>query len=92
VGKIEYGELSVLVTEAIKKATNYADEIGMDDPLESIGLNSMHFIQLVIEFEDKYGIVIEDDLLLFENFSTISKFTQSILSHVHKRNEASRSG
>jgi acyl carrier protein len=47
-----------------------------------VGLDSMKTINLVVELEEEFDIVIDDNDLLFENFSTISRILDLISQKV----------
>ncbi|PYE47271.1 acyl carrier protein [Paenibacillus barcinonensis] len=47
-----------------------------------VGLDSMKTINLVVELEEEFDIVIDDNDLLFENFSTISRIVDLISQKV----------
>ena len=43
-----------------------------------IGLDSMKTINLIVQLEEEFGIVIDEHELLFENFSTVSRIMDLI--------------
>ena len=47
-----------------------SDRLNIDDDLASAGLDSMGAIDLLIEIEEHFGIVIPDDRLVPETFAT----------------------
>ncbi|WP_028592041.1 acyl carrier protein [Paenibacillus massiliensis] len=54
--------------------------IGEDVPLDTLGLDSMSFIRLILAIEQAFGIEFADEALMMENFETVNK----ILEHVAK--------
>ncbi|MFB9327855.1 acyl carrier protein [Paenibacillus aurantiacus] len=53
----------------------------LDDfmPIQSIGIDSMQLIHLVVQIETEYDIVFEDDEMLLENFKTIAIIADRIM-------------
>jgi len=47
-----------------------------EDDLISMGLDSVKIINMIVLLEEKYGIEIKDEDLLFENFETVRKITE----------------
>lgn len=56
----------------------------MDDLMEAKDYitDSFQFIQLIVQLEQEFQIVISDDLLLFENFETFDKIYNLIVGLV----------
>lgn len=57
--------------ENIKKITRATHEITLNDSLESLQVNSITFIKIIIALEEEFGIEFEDDKLLVTNFSSV---------------------
>lgn len=47
-------------------------------------LSSLSLMYLITELEDRYDIIIEDDMIIPENFSTIMKIAQTLQALVEK--------
>lgn len=58
------------------------DEIGSDDDLLTLGLNSISFIKIVVTIENSFNITFDDEDLLFHNFNTLNKLTSYIQKKV----------
>ncbi|NDI34214.1 acyl carrier protein [Chengkuizengella sediminis] len=54
------------------------DQLGLDDDLSILGVNSMTFIKLVIAAEMEFGMTWDDEELDFRNFSTINNIINYI--------------
>lgn len=54
------------------------DQLGLDDDLSALGINSLTFIKLVIATEMEFGVAWKDDDLDFRNFSSINAIMQYI--------------
>jgi len=59
--------------------------ISNEKNLFDVGLDSLTAIQLVVSLEETFGLTIEDDELLFNNFDTIHK----ILNIIEMKKEVS---
>lgn len=57
----------------------YFEGIDCEANLESIGINSVQFIQLIVMIENYYDIVFEDEMLNINKLDTISKFAEYIV-------------
>lgn len=54
------------------------DDIGTEDDLSVLGINSVSFIKLVVEIEQEFDIEFEDDSLDFNNLKTIKDINDYI--------------
>jgi acyl carrier protein len=52
--------------------------------LYSLGLDSNLAIALIVELEERFNIMYEDQELLYENFSTIEKIVRSVVMKKEK--------
>lgn len=48
------------------------DQLDPDQLLDSVGFSSVSMIELIIELEDVFDIIFEDEELLTDNFKTVS--------------------
>jgi acyl carrier protein len=53
-------------------------EIKDDENLIDLGLDSIKTIEIVVELEDGFDIEIDEDDLMLDNFSTISKIMELV--------------
>ncbi len=53
-------------------------EIKDDENLIDLGLDSIKTIEIVVELEDGFDIEIDEDDLMLDNFSTISKIIELV--------------
>ncbi|MVP01215.1 acyl carrier protein [Paenibacillus lutrae] len=56
------------------------DQLGPDDDLSVLGVNSMTFIKLVIATEMEFGVTWKDEDLDFRNFMTVNTIMNYISS------------
>lgn len=52
-----------------------ATDISEDQDLREIGLDSMNMISLLLDIEEQFSIVVPDELLTSDSFSTIKKIS-----------------
>ncbi len=53
-------------------------EINVNDNLMDVGLDSISMVKIILGIEELYGIMIPDEDLFFDNFSSIEKIVQYI--------------
>lgn len=53
-------------------------EIGLDDNLILLGLNSITFIKIVVACENEFDIEFDDDMLDYEIFDSLRKLSECI--------------
>ena len=63
------------IIEGFHKNLENVDE---NDNLQRLGFDSVDFVKLVVEIENKFDIFVEDEDLLSENFDTINKITENV--------------
>lgn len=57
----------------LKFVENRNEIISDDENLIDRGIDSLKFIQLIVSLEEEYGISIDEESLLLDNFDTINK-------------------
>ena len=62
--------------------------ITIDDDLQNIGMNSILFIQIVVEIENRFDIEFPDEKLLITEANTIKKLCEIVTSCVDIDNTA----
>lgn len=79
--QIEDKTLVEILQETLgKEGYDLTGVTGKDD-LSSYGLNSVLAVGIVVKLENKFGIVIEDDDLMMENYSTIENIRNLLLKY-----------
>ena len=61
------------------------DNVGPDDDLTDIGLNSISYIKLVVLLEKEFDFEFNDNELNVEKYKTISSVVNAIESHLKKK-------
>lgn len=67
------------IREIIKDTLDTKKEIGIEEDLITVGLDSLNTVSLILELEDRFDIAFDDNELLTENFSSIEKIATNIL-------------
>jgi acyl carrier protein len=65
------------------------EEIGFDEDLTSLGLNSISFIKLVVAVEEEFGVQFSDDDLdynILANISSIASYIRKMLDSKDQNN------
>ncbi|MFC5407330.1 phosphopantetheine-binding protein [Cohnella soli] len=76
--------VAIISTKA-KEILQVEDDLADDEDLTIRGLTSYSFIQLVVNLEIAFDIVIDDEKLLMENFTTITKIYDVIRDGQNER-------
>lgn len=56
------------------------DQIALNEELKDFGINSVSYLKIIMDLEEKFRIMFEKDELQFENFRSIDKITECIAS------------
>lgn len=74
----------------VKNYLKYCDEgkeIDYDEDLKNLGLDSIASIQLLIEIEEEFDIVISDEYLTDSTFSTLSSIINVVNEILDSKND-----
>lgn len=68
-----------------KIVEGYVEDLHLEEErykvnLAELGMNSVAFIQVIVEIEDRFQIEIPDEYLLFNNMNTVCKMASIIMS------------
>ena len=64
----------------IIKTTEPIDNYGADNDLQSIGMDSLTFVRIVVEIENRFEIEFPDDKLVMTESGTINQLCAVILT------------
>ncbi|WP_339801547.1 acyl carrier protein [Paenibacillus sp. FSL R5-0744] len=62
----------------VNKNIDYIGELELDESLNSVGLNSLRLIAMIVDLEEKFDIEFADEEMLYENFSTMRTIFEQI--------------
>jgi acyl carrier protein len=54
------------------------DQIGLEDDLVAIGLNSIKFLKVIVALEETFDIEMDEEQLNIENFRTLNRLLATI--------------
>ncbi|NSW92018.1 MAG: hypothetical protein HPY74_15340 [Firmicutes bacterium] len=60
------------------------EEVGIEDDLMNLGMNSINSIKVIVAIEGEFGFEFDDEDLNFENFRNIRKLVSYIESRMQK--------
>ena len=63
------------IAETLKKERQAIQELAKDEPMNVIGLNSLNFIDCIMNLEKVFNIAFDDEELLLDNLNTINKLS-----------------
>ncbi len=66
----------------LKIAIENVKEISGDQSLQTIGMDSLTCVDIIVNIEQEFGFCLEDDLLLMEYIDTINKLTKIVAQKV----------
>ncbi len=81
-------EIVEQIATIIETNIDFIHNIGMNDDLEELGINSLSFIRIVVEIEEKFNLEFEDGDLSYEKFSTI----EDIANYIIEKNQSKKGG
>ena len=59
----------------------------LEDTWEVLGVDSLAYIRILVEIEEKYSIELEDDILLQEASTTLQNFCGRIETYLGKKGQ-----
>lgn len=74
-----------MCTQIAEIIESYVNELELDESryqvnLAELGMNSIAFIQTIVEIEDRFQIEIPDEYLLFSEMDTVYKMASVVMS------------
>lgn len=71
-------KLKDIVVRVLKLSGDDEEQLNSDTDLMELGLDSMTCVEVVVNLEEEFGIMVEEEDLLVENMSTIRKLEELI--------------
>lgn len=75
---MELDKINSQVSQKVQQILGIEYSVSSIFELSQLGLDSMKAMALLVELEDTFDILYQDDELLFENFSTIQSISERI--------------
>lgn len=82
-------EINEIKQSAIQLVKNLFADIDEDmieyvDFIDDLGMDSITFISIVVEIEDRFDIIVPDDMLLIGNFRNVDDIVNCVVSDMQK--------
>ncbi len=71
-------KLKKIVAAVLELSEDEAKKLGSNSDLLELGLDSMTCVEVVVNLEDEFGITVEEEDLLVENMSTITRLEELV--------------
>lgn len=68
-----YGGIVEIVALVFRLDSEQVRRMSADDPLSTIGLDSLNCMEIVVNVEEEFGVAFHDEELLLDNLNTINK-------------------
>ena len=68
----------------IKSVLESEENIDSEADILSLGLDSINFVQLVVELEEQFGFEFDDNMLTYDKFKNVNYISDYILSKINK--------
>lgn len=81
-------EMSKLILKIIKDIKGDAD-VTMDENLRDMGINSIQFVQIIVNLETELQIEIPDEFLMYKNDMTVNTLVDIMHAVMNKLTEES---
>lgn len=79
-----YEKVSLVLTSLFREKGFVFDEIDGLDLIDDLAMDSLIFVSIVVEIENSFKIVVEDDYLEMSKFRNIKKIVAIIESYQQK--------
>lgn len=56
------------------------EEIGVDESLVNFGINSFNFVKIIVEIENEFGVLFDNETLRFDELDTFNKIAAYVAS------------
>lgn len=77
---IDKSDMIERVKNKVLEVLNTTDEITYEENLALRGLDSLRTVELVVELEEMFNVTFDDEEMLTENFSSIDKIKDRLLT------------
>lgn len=71
-------KLRAIVARVLELSEEDVKNLDRDADLMELGLDSMTCVEVVVNLEDEFGIMVEEEDLLVENMSTITRLKEMV--------------
>lgn len=85
--KIDIADINKVIISLLNKKTERGKEITKDSKLTDIGIDSISYMEVIVEIEEIYGFRFEDEKLSFKEISTVGELAEYVRSMIEGRIE-----
>ncbi len=82
---ISVNDINKIIISLIKQKADRGEEITKDSKLTDIGMDSISYMEVIVEIEEKYGFKFEDDKLSFKEITTVGELAEYVGSMIEKK-------
>lgn len=83
---IEINDVNKTIINLINEKIERGEKITKDSKLTDIGIDSISYMEVIVEIEEKYGFKFEDDKLSFKEISTVGELAEYVKGMIEGRN------
>ena len=68
-----YDQIADIVAMVFRRSPEQVQQLGGDEPLATIGLDSISCMDIVVQLEELFNVTFEDEELLLDNLNSMNK-------------------
>lgn len=77
--------INKIIIGLINRRTEKGEKITENSKLTDIGIDSISYMEVIVEIEEKYGFKFEDDKLSFKEISTVGELAEYVKEMIERR-------
>ncbi|SFE22726.1 acyl carrier protein [Paenibacillus algorifonticola] len=79
-GEVKVADFNTRFYEILQKNIELLsiDESVLKSDLETVGLNSISFVKLIVALENEFDVEFENEILIIDHFATLEQFKDSV--------------
>ncbi|WP_338556382.1 phosphopantetheine-binding protein [Paenibacillus sp. KS-LC4] len=87
-GELKVADFNMRFYEILQKNMELLtiDESVLQSDLETVGLNSISFVKLIVALENEFDVEFENEILIIDHFATLGQFKDSVQKLVEGQN------
>ncbi|WP_341282692.1 phosphopantetheine-binding protein [Paenibacillus sp. FSL H8-0537] len=86
-GEVKVADFNARFNEILQKNIELLtiDESVLQSDLETVGLNSISFVKLIVALENEFDVEFENEILIIDHFATLGQFKESVQKLVERQ-------
>ncbi|WP_081418995.1 phosphopantetheine-binding protein [Paenibacillus sp. Leaf72] len=79
-GEVKVADFNARFNEILQKNIELLtiDESVLQSDLETVGLNSISFVKLIVALENEFDVEFENEILIIDHFATLGHFKDGV--------------